>query len=409
MRRYRELLAQPGMIRWSIVRVLTRLPILAAPISFIMLSRTQLGTYGPGAWMSGADVLAECIAAPLLGRRLDRYPMRKEVLAALTVNAASLLAIVAGVHELPTAALVVLAGVAGGSISGLIGGLRSQLTKMVPADAVTTALSWESVLADVVFTVAPAVATALALGVDGRLPLVLMSAGSVTAMMLVPGLPGINDRASTGAPSSPAQLRILLSAWPIYLTSAAAMFIAAEVEIALSPLLQQSHQSIGWAGPLLSIFAAASVLGGLCYGLRDWPGSHRSQSLVLLTADAILVAAAAFSATVGLALMVLALAAAGVLQAGMITARNLSLHTALPEDIRSTGNSLMYTASCIGYGLSSAAIGLFATHRGALRLIMVSCLLTVVIALLSSAAELRAYRRHPPSVLPHDERSRQPG
>jgi|HubBroStandDraft_1064217.scaffolds.fasta_scaffold02044_10 MFS family permease len=395
MRRYRALLAHPGLLRWSIVRVLTRFPVLAAPIAFVMLSKTQLGTYGPGAWMSAADVLVECVAAPLLGRRLDRHPMRRDIQVALAVNAISLLVIAAGVRELPTPALAALAALAGGSTAGLIGGLRTQLTAMLAEQEVHTALSWESMLTDIVFTIGPALVTGLALGVDGRLPLVLMSAGAVIAALLVPGLPGINQSTAPPAVTSPQQTGTLLSAWPIYLTSGAIMLISAEIEIAMAPLLEQSGQAIGWTGPLLSIFSIASVIGGLCYGLRGWPGAYRTQSLVLLTADAILVAITALVAGNGIVIMAIPLICAGLLFAGVITAQNLALHAVLPAHLRSTGNSLMYTGSCIGYGLSAAAIALFVSH-GARHLVVISCLLTLAIAWLGAWAVPAGLRRGRP-------------
>lgn len=394
MRRYRALLARPGVLRWSIIRVLTRFPILAAPVSFVMLSKTQLGTYAPGAWMAAADVLTECVAAPLLGRRLDRHPMRRHVQVTLIVTALSLLAIAAGARHLPTLALAAFAGLAGGSIAGLIGGLRTQLTAMVPDEDVPVALSWESALTDLVLTVGPALVTGLALGVDGRLPLVLMSAGAVTAVVLVPGLPGIDG--SNGGPAGPdtAGAGALLSAWPVYVTSAAIMFLSAEIEIALSPLLEQNGQAISWTGPLLSMFSAASVAGGLCYGLRDWPGSYRAQSLILITADTALVAIAALAAAGGIAALAIPLTMAGLLLAGVVTAQNLWLYSVLPANLSSTGNSLMYTGSCIGYGTSSVAIALFAAHGAARRLIVASCLLTLVIAWLSAVPRRRtAIRR----------------
>lgn len=393
MRRYRALLAHPGMLRWSIIRVLTRLPILAAPISFIMLSKTQLGTYGPGAWMSAADVLVECVAAPLLGRRLDRHPMRRHVQVALIVNALSLLVIAAEARRLPTLALAALAGLAGGSIAGLIGGLRTQLTRMLADEEVHVALSWESVLTDFVLTAGPALVTGLALGVDGRLPLLLMSAGAVTATILVPGLPGIDESTGAQAQADPKQAGALLSAWPVYVTSGAIMFVSAEIEVALSPLLEQSSQPIAWAGPLLSIFSAASVIGGFCYGLRSWPGSYRAQSLMLLTADAALVALAALAAAHGIAAIAIPLAVGGLLFAGVITAQSLWLYSVLPASLSSTGNSLMYTGSCIGYGISSMAVALFAAHGAAGRLIMASCLLTLAVAWLSAVVQQWTHRR----------------
>ncbi|MCZ9337974.1 MFS transporter, partial [Streptomyces sp. TRM76130] len=80
--------------------------------------------------------------------------------------------------------------------------------------------------------------------------------------------------------------RTLLSGWPVYLTSAAAMAMLATTELVLPALLEDRHIAVGWSGPLLAGFALASAAGALCYGLRTWPGSARVHSLVLLAVTA---------------------------------------------------------------------------------------------------------------------------
>lgn len=390
MKPYRELLRRPGLIRWSIVRLITRFPAAAAPIMFVMLSKTQLGDYRTGAWMAAGCVATECVAAPLLGARLDGRPMLREARLALIVTAAALVSMAAGVSRLPTAVLVALAGLAGGAIAGLIGGMRTLLTRVLSEGDVRVALSWESVITDVVFAVSPALVTGLALGVDGRVPLLLAGAGAVVSALLLPGLPGIAD-----TPESPpgqthrtaGTARALLSAWPIYLTSASAMYLSATIEVAVAPLLEQHGLDIGWAGVVLSAFSIAAVAGGLLYGLRAWPGSYRAQSLVLLTAVVALVALAAVGSTVGLLALAAPLTLAGAAQAGLITARNLSLHELLPEHHHSAGNSLLYAGSCLGYGSSAAVIALFLSEGEATALVLISCLVTLGSAWLGAAAE----------------------
>ncbi|MGI5170148.1 MFS transporter [Spirillospora sp. CA-253888] len=395
MRGYGALLREHGMVRWSAVRLLTRFPAAAAPIMFVLLSKTQLGDYRTGAWMAAGCVAAECAAAPLLGARLDRRPMLGEVRLALVVTAAALAAIATGVRWLPTAALVVLAGVAGGAVAGLIGGLRTLLTRMLADDEVRIGLGWESALTNLVFAASPALVAGLAIGVDGRLPLLLAGAGALASVPLLRGIPGISDTPAHAPAGARGPSRALLAAWPIYLTSAAAMYLSATIEVALSPLLEQHGLDIAWTGVLLSAFSVAAVAGGLAYGLRTWPGSHRVQSLALLTAMAALVALAAAGAHAGLLAVAIPLTAAGAAQAGLVTARNLSLHRALPAHSLSAGNSVMYASSCLGFGSSAAVIALFLTPGETTALVLLSCLVTLGSAWLGATAE-RLTRRNPP-------------
>jgi hypothetical protein len=392
--KYRALLREPGVARWSIIRVLTRFPMAAAPFSFVMLSKTELGDYSTGAWMAAGCVATEMVAAPLLGGRLDRRPMLVELRIALAVTALALLAAALGAGRMPDWILVVLAGVSGGAIAGLMGGLRMLLVRSLPATLVHTALSWESILQQAVFAVSPAVVIGLALGIDGRLPLILMASSCAVAGVLAGALRGIREAPDHGDPLvSGGSLRAVLpGGWPIYLTSAAAMYLSATIEVALSPLLQQEGQAIAWAGWLLSAFSVASVLGGYAYGTRDWPGSYRAQSLVLLTAVALLVGAAGLGARVDLIAVAVPLLAAGALQAGLITARNLSLQERIPAHSLSAGNSMLYAGSCLGYSSSSIVIALLVPHGGALRLTLWSCVLTIGVGWLGAAAEFLSAR-----------------
>lgn len=90
-----------------------------------------------------------------------------------------------------------------------------------------------------------------------------------------------------------------------------------------------------------------SVVGGYCYGVRDWPGSYRAQSLVLLSAEAALVGASGLGAGAGLVALAVPLGIAGAAQAGLLTARNLSLQRQLPPSA-STGRTRHHSLTPLG-------------------------------------------------------------
>ncbi len=403
MRRYRVLLRQNGIWSWSIVRLITRSPAAAAPIMFVMLSRTELGQYTVGAWMASTCVFTECIAAPILGARADRTPVAREARIALAVSAAALVALALGVTSLPRPVLIALAGLMGGSIAGLIGSLRVLLTRMLDDDSMHIGLTWDSVITNLTFAVAPLLVTTLALNVDGRAPLLLAAAGCVFSLAWLLRIPGAT---TTPAPartrtSTDHSWRVLARAWPIYLTSAAAMFLSGAIEVSVSPLIEASGHDIAWAGTVLSGFSVAAVAGGLVYGLRRWPTGYQTQCLafLILTCAFVAIGATVGRAT-GLIGILVPLAAAGFAQSCLVTARNLSLHDTLPERRLAAGNSVLYSAGCIGFGLSSACAGWFADHGQVIAFLLYSCAISAALAITGALAEKADRPRTPPTTDP---------
>ncbi|MFW0787921.1 MFS transporter [Gordonia sp. CPCC 206044] len=401
MKQYRDLLAQHGIWSWSVIRLLTRFPAAAAPIMFVMLSRTELGEYTTGAWMAAACVFTESIAAPILGARADTKPIARDARIALAVSVAALITLAVGVTELPQPLLIVLAALMGGSIAGLIGSLRVLLTRNLGTSQIYIGMSWDSVITNLTFATSPALVTILALQIDGRMPLLLAAVGCATSMFWISHVPG-----STTAPhfttehprpqrTANDRLRILARAWPIYLTSAAAMFLSGSIEISISPLLEIRSHDLDWAGVSLSVFSIAAVAGSLIYGLRTWPTTYRTQCLLFLTATAAFIA---LSAVINpLTGIVVAMAAAGLAQSCLVTARNLSLHEALPERYHSAGHSVLYSSSCVGFGLSSASAGWFADRGQVVAFLLISCIVAVSLAVISAVAERALGRKQPDS------------
>jgi len=130
-------------------------------------------------------------------------------------------------------------------------------------------------------------------------------------------------------------------------------------------------------------------MGGLAYGLRKWLVAYHIQCLLFILLTCIFIAGSAVSAVspFGLAGVLVLFAGAGFSQACLVTARNLSLHESLPERYLSAGNSVLYSASCVGFGLSSAFAGWFADRGAVVAFILVSCGIACAIALVSALAE----------------------
>ena len=388
---YRQLATRP-VAKWVFVAICARLPVAMTPLGLVFLVRDRPGGYALGAGLAAAYVIGEVVGAAVLGPRLKPERARAQLAAGLAVGACSF----AGLGLLPCAHLLVLgifAVLAGAAPAAAPGGLRTLLISQLPGTLVVKALSAESVLTYGVWTAAPALTVGLALSVAASLPLVLAAVLMAAAAAGLRALPA-GWEAESGDRDGVSMARTLARAWPIYLTGAAAMSLAALAELVLPALLQQRAIGVGWAGPLLAGFSIAAALGAALYGARGrWPGSVRAQSLVLLLG---VTACVTLAATVpSLAWIAGALVLAGLLESGVQLARNLSLRQALPSRAHAAGYSVLYAATGVGYAGSAILAGAVQRAASPEDAILAGAGLTLLLTAVSALAELTPRRRTP--------------
>ncbi|MEV0222968.1 MFS transporter [Streptomyces sp. NPDC050704] len=385
---YRDL-ASKQVLTWGLVSVGARMPVTLAPLALVFLVRERPGGYTLGAFLASVWVIGEIVGAPLLGMRMRPERARPQLALGLAVGAVGF----AGLGVFPEAHPVILgafAFVAGAAPGAAPGGLRTLLTGLVPERSVAQALSLESVLISGVWALSPAAVTGLALGVAPSAPLLLAAAlmgASVGGLWALPaGWPA--DEADRGGES---MARVMVRAWPVYVTGAASLSLLALAELVLPALLEQRGTGVGWAGPLLVGFALGSVVGAFVYGLRSWPGQLRTRSLVLMTGVSVCVALVALIP--GTAWMGGALVVAGILQACAMLTRNLSLREVLPPSALAAGYSVMYAAVGAGYAATGSFAGVLLQVVAPSTAILAGVGLTMVLALIGAVGEDRAARR----------------
>ncbi|MES5821784.1 MFS transporter [Streptomyces sp. RG80] len=347
---YRDV-ASKSVLIWAGTAVGSRMPVAMAPLALVFLVRERPGGYTLGAALAAAYVIGEIVGAPVLGMRLDPARGRRHLALGLAVGTVGF----AGLGVVPGAPSVVLgvfAFVAGFAPGAVTGGLRTLLTSLVPERAVAQALSAESMLMSGVWAVSPVAVAGLALGLAPRAPLLLagaLMASSVAGLWLLPAR--WEQEGETGR----AGLRVLIRAWPVYVTGAASLTLLGLAELTLPALLEQRGIGVGWTGPMLAGMAVAAGLGAFLYGLRAWPGRLRTRSVVLMGGMSAFVALAALIP--GAAGIAVALALAGTLQSGALITRNLSLREAVPPGAMAAGYSVMYAAAGAGYAATGSLAG----------------------------------------------------
>jgi len=86
--RYRELATRP-MAKWAIVAVGARLPVAMATLALVFLVRDRPGGYAAGAGLAAVYVLGEVAGASVLGPRLKRDRVRRQLAAGLALGGSS--------------------------------------------------------------------------------------------------------------------------------------------------------------------------------------------------------------------------------------------------------------------------------------------------------------------------------
>ncbi|WP_353944004.1 MFS transporter [Streptomyces sp. HUAS MG91] len=351
---YRLLFRESGtsVPAWALVAVGARMPVAMAPLALVLLVRERPGGYTLGAVLAAVYVVGEIVGAPLLGTRMRAERARPQLAAGLAVGACGFGALGA-LHGAPPVLLGVSAFVAGAAPAAAPGGLRALLTALVPERAVQQAMSFESMLTFGVWALAPAATAWLALSVAPWVPLLLacgLMALSVPGLWLLPA-----GWAAGGDAGRRPGVRVLMRAWPVYVTGAASLSLLAMAELILPALLEQRGFGVGLAGPLLAGFSVGSAVGAFVYGLRAWPGPLPTQGLVLVLGVAACVAGIALVPWAGV--IAAGLVVAGVLQAGAMLTRNLMLREVLPPGALAAGYSVMYAAVGAGYAGSGSLAG----------------------------------------------------
>jgi MFS family permease len=158
------------------------------------------------------------------------------------------------------------------------------------------------------------------------------------------------------------------------------------LEVAMPALATQDGDPAA-AGILLGAFAGGSLLGGLLYGSRSWPGSS-AQRYVFLTA----VFAAGMAPLIvagSIPVMVVLMAVAGLTLAPVA-----ACSFALIEDVAPTGTTIeaftwLFTANMAGAALGAAAAGAV-IHSAGIRAALLIPLCGVAVSFLLALAGRRA-------------------
>jgi hypothetical protein len=390
---YRTVLGLPGWWTWFAVTAPSRLADAGTPLALVLLGHAATGSFATGGVMSGAYALAEAAAAPWSGGRLADRTIRRgghaDLAAALLVRAA-LFGMLMGA-PLPTAALIPITALAGAVAAGTPGSLRTLLVQLADeGPALRRALSLDTVLLELAWTAAPAVVAALAT-VDPRLAVGGLAVSTALAGLISLRLPVPPGDAA--APNARPRLRSLRPAAMSLLLGLCGGLVGGVLDTAVPPRLVGIGAPATLAGPLFTGYSIISVLTGLAYGARRWPGSPHRQAELLLCGEVLILLPAALVPS--LPTVALAVIAAGGCAAPLLTARSLAIRTELPDEALASGFSSLYAVNGLGYGIAGLLVGSLLPAGTALAFTLPLLVILTAVLTLATMSRRRSRQREP--------------
>src|SRR5918996_1671934 len=271
LKTYRSLLSIPHARAFVLAGFVARLSISMRALGAVLMVSELTGSYGLAGAVAAAALLGEAVAAPRLGRLVDRYGQRRGLLLFPPGHPSGapppLVFAPLSAPKWMLLATATLSGAAALQVGSLVRARWSALVGGSPA--LETAFALESTLDELIFVLGPALVTALALGIAPSAGLLSALALTIVGSLALalqrrtePTPTGVRDQSERSAISTPG-LRVLVG------TFVAAGTIFGTLDVAMVAFAGQVGAP-GAAGPLLALVAAGSLFAGLAYGAHSW-------------------------------------------------------------------------------------------------------------------------------------------
>jgi MFS family permease len=356
-------IASPGAFRLFASSIVGRVPLAMLSIALLVHAERLTGSFGAAGIVTAAYAVALGVFGPLLGQLVDRRGQTAVLVAAALASAGLLVAIAAAPAGTPVALLVALATGIGAATPPLGACLRTLLPAVLPdAGVVRAAYAVEATASELAWVSGPPLA--LGIGALWSTGAALVAAGTVLLAGTVafaaqpasrawrPATAG--ERPRGGSLRTPA-MRTLVT----ILVGVGVLFGGVEVAVAAA---NDALGSTAAAGPLLALWGAGSLLGGmLAVRLGQ---SHGAAGLalvlgVLAVGHLALVPAAGSVVALGAVLLV-----AGAAIAPTYATVYAMVDRAAPEGTVTEAFAWLATAIAIGASVGAAGAGAVADHAG---------------------------------------------
>ncbi|HZD69911.1 MAG TPA: MFS transporter [Actinomycetes bacterium] len=266
LRRYRAVLRTPQVPRLVSAAVLGRLPIGMAGLALVLLVRHADGSYGLAGLAAGSFSLGAGVAAPLMGRIVDRHGQTPVLLACAVLCAAAFSGLALVAASGPSALLPALSATAGATLPPISACMRALWSSLVGrGSALQTAFALEAAFQELIFITGPLLVVALIALASPVAAVLAIAATVLVGTCLFAAMPASRSwrppgrRGDWAGALRGAGVRTLLGVIGLLAVS----FGMIEVSV---PAVAEHLGSSALSGLFLSLWGGGSMLGGLIVG-----------------------------------------------------------------------------------------------------------------------------------------------
>lgn len=380
MKSYLHVLGTPGAWRFLAPALVARIPSAMTQMGILLLVQWSTGSYGAAGITAAASAVLQAVVGPRTGRLADRYGQARVLLPQVAVHALALgwLLFLAATHAgVPTlVAVSALVGASGPQVGSMV---RARWAHRLGGARLTTAFAVESITDELTFTLAPVLLVGLSTAYS---PVVALLGGLV---LIVVGTV-VFASVKTGAPE-PVPVRVTSSGGVLRLPGvaplAAAFLAVGSVFGSLQVGVTSLTTALGApaaAGPVYGAFSAASMVGGLLYGVIRWRLAAATRLVAGLALLAVATSVFTFADTVGF--MYTAAALAGLVIAPVVITGYTIIDGLTGAGVRTEAFTWLNGAVALGGALGSSVAGQLVDHFGASLAFVVGPVATGLVAVL---------------------------
>jgi predicted MFS family arabinose efflux permease len=329
-------------------------------VSLVMLVHSTTGSYSSAGIAAGGFAIGSALAAPVVGRGLDRLAQRKLLVGMAVAFAAALVTVVFTTAAVPEAVTISLATAAGLARPPLDAAVRALWPRIVTHDRLQAIYSLDATLQELIWIAGPLMLSALILLGGPSLPLVACAALALAGTLLYASSHSVQAPAEADGGRARGSLR---STNFNSLCCAATLYgVAVGILTVTLTAFATNQRARAVVGVLVAIWGIGSMLGGVAYGTTRWRAQPERRAIVLLGLFALLLALLAMAPSLGvLAALMLAL---GLPLSPWLGTLNEAVQTLVPRSRTTEAFTWIFALITIGIAAGNAAGGPIIQHAG---------------------------------------------
>jgi MFS family permease len=284
---YLSLLRTPGVARIIAAQLTARFPSGMLSLGFLLHMQHIFGSYGSAGLVLAATSVGQAVSGPLTSRWMGQWGMRPVLVLTTSVCTLSLLTV--ALVPLPLFGYMIAGLVAGLSYPPVQPAVRTIYPKMVNSRQLTPLFALDASAQEIIWIAGPVVVTFVATQISttiGILVSVAFLVGGGLWFLLSPEVGQVR------IPRSRRKLGSVLTRGPVLLITIVGFLLVGACAATEAGVVATFGQGNSTSGVVLSIWAIASLVGGLLLGHLPVAPGTLAKRVALVTAGTLLAAVA---------------------------------------------------------------------------------------------------------------------